>query len=107
MSSLASRNAPRAFDAVAPLCFASAAATELAVTPSAGSCRIGNLKEEFGVEFLTRDGRSIRPTGGDRRLDWGSQTPQGEHHRMDVAGSRSRPLREMGESFGQGGPWNW
>lgn len=107
MSSLASLNAPHAADAVAPLCFTSAAAAELTAMPGAGSCRIGNLEEEFGADLLPRDGRSIRPAGGDKRLDGGSQTPRGKRHRMDIAGSRSRLLRETGGSFGQGVPGNW
>ena len=68
MSGLPSLNALRAFDAVARLHSVSAAAAELAVTPSAVSRQISNLEEDIGVALLTRDGRGVRLTADGQRL---------------------------------------
>ena len=69
MSDLPSLNALRAFDAVARLHSVSAAAAELAVTPSAVSRQISNLEEDIGVALLTRDGRGVRLTADGQRLE--------------------------------------
>ena len=71
MTDLPSLNALRAFDAVARLRSVSAAAAELAVTPSAVSRQISNLEEYIGIALLTREGRGLRLTADGIRLESG------------------------------------
>ena len=71
MKHLPSLNALRAFDAVARLLSVSAAAAELAVTPSAISRQISNLEDDIGVALLTRNGRGLRLTADGERLERG------------------------------------
>ncbi|MDE0050594.1 MAG: hypothetical protein OXO52_12455 [Rhodospirillales bacterium] len=105
MSSLPCLVALHAFDAASRSNSVPVAAFERAVTPSAVSRRIGNLKGESGVSLPTCDGGFLRPvdeslaTGhGDRLLK-----PRGARQRWDTAGFRSWLLREMAASLGRGG----
>ncbi len=127
MSSLPLLNALRAFDAVARPNSVSTAASELAVTPSAVSRRIGNLKEDgrsppdprrgkgamISCTSLAHDefasGRFVHPVDEAVAANRGYWllTPRGERHRPNVAGFRSRLLREIDASFGRGGRRSW
>ena len=71
MRQLPSLKALRAFDAVARLRSVSAAAAELAVTPSAVSRQISNLEEDIGIALVKRDGRRMLLTEDGRRLESG------------------------------------
>lgn len=98
MKHLPSLNALRAFDAVARLHSVTAAAAELAVTPSAISRQISNLEDDIGVALLTRNGRGLRLTADGERLESGLAdafdqiTGAVERLRMPARGSRLRIL---------------